>query len=140
MLAITYQLHQHAAYSLSPSILKAGAVLQDKKASDSFENAMTVMQINPILKTAMRQLKGIRLQQTDEEVELVLLSRFSWFKVATYAQPEAPCISLCCKMGWGNTRLTEARHHLAVNWQSWHKYWSWYACSFMSVIHGPDSL
>lgn len=58
-----------------------GTWIRDKKASDSFENAMTVMQINPILKTAMRQLKGIRLQQTDEEVELVLLSRFSWFKL-----------------------------------------------------------
>ena len=56
-------------------------VLQDKKASDSFEHAMTVMQINSFLKPAMRQLKGIRLEATNEEVVLTLLSRFSWFKV-----------------------------------------------------------
>lgn len=42
---------------------------------------MTVMQINPLLKTAMRQLKGIKLEVKDEEVVLTLLSRFSWFRV-----------------------------------------------------------
>lgn len=56
-------------------------LLQDKKSSDSIEGAMSVMQINPFLKIAMRQLKGIELKQTDSEVVLVLLSRFSWFRV-----------------------------------------------------------
>lgn len=42
---------------------------------------MSVMQINPLLKSAMRQLKGIRLEATDEELVLTLLSRFSWFRV-----------------------------------------------------------
>ena len=46
---------------------------------------MTVMQINPFLKTAMRQLKGIRLEQTDDAVMLNLLSRFPWFKVVMHA-------------------------------------------------------
>lgn len=45
---------------------------------------MTVMQVNPLLKTAMRQMKGIRLEATDEEMVLTLLSRFSWFKVNHY--------------------------------------------------------
>ncbi|DBA74570.1 hypothetical protein WJX79_007429 [Trebouxia sp. C0005] len=58
-----------------------GTWIRDKQASDSFENAMTVMQINPFLKTAMRQLKGIRLEQTDDAVVLNLLSRFPWFKL-----------------------------------------------------------
>lgn len=49
---------------------------------------MTVMQINPFLKTAMRQLKGIRLEQTDDAVVLNLLSRFPWFKVALHAPAE----------------------------------------------------
>ncbi len=46
---------------------------------------MTVMQINPFLKTAMRQLKGIKLEQTDDAVVLNMLSRFPWFKVAMQA-------------------------------------------------------
>ncbi|KAL0035382.1 hypothetical protein WJX77_003830 [Trebouxia sp. C0004] len=58
-----------------------GTWIRDKEASDSFENAMKVMQINPFLKTAMRQLKGIRLEQTDDAVVLHLLSRFPWFKL-----------------------------------------------------------
>ena len=62
-------------------------MLQDTKASDSYENAMTVMQINPLLKTAMRQLKGIRLEATDEEMVLTLLSRFSWFRVKQNLPP-----------------------------------------------------
>ena len=45
---------------------------------------MTVMQVNPLLKTAMRQLKGIRLEATDEEMVLTLLSRFSWLRVKHY--------------------------------------------------------
>lgn len=56
-------------------------MLQDPIASDSYEHAMTVMQVNPLLKSAMRQLKGIRLEATDEEMVLTLLSRFSWFRV-----------------------------------------------------------
>ena len=43
---------------------------------------MSVMQINPLLKIAMRQLKGIELKQTDKELVLVLRSRFSWFRVS----------------------------------------------------------
>ena len=66
--------------------------LQDKEASDSFENAMTVMQINPFLKTAMRQLKGIKLEQTNDAVVLNLLSRFPWFKVAMHASVEQALI------------------------------------------------
>ncbi|KAL3137320.1 hypothetical protein ABBQ32_006860 [Trebouxia sp. C0010 RCD-2024] len=58
-----------------------GTWIRDKHASDSYENAMTVMQINPLLKTAMRQLKGIKLEVKDEEVVLTLLSRFSWFRL-----------------------------------------------------------
>jgi hypothetical protein len=49
---------------------------------------MTVMQINPFLKTAMRQLKGIRLEQTDDAVVLNLLSRFPWFEVALHTPAE----------------------------------------------------
>ena len=60
--------------------------MQDKKASDSYENAMTTMQINPLLKTAMRQLKGIRLEQTDEEVVMVMLSRIPWLRVRQQSQ------------------------------------------------------
>ena len=56
--------------------------MQDTKASDSIEHAMSTMQINPFLKIAMRQLKGIELKQTDTEVVLVLMSRFSWFRVS----------------------------------------------------------
>lgn len=48
---------------------------------------MTTMQINPFLKTAMRQLKGIRLEATDEEVVLTLLSRFPWFRVRHHPSP-----------------------------------------------------
>lgn len=58
-----------------------GTWTRDKKSSDSIEGAMSVMQINPFLKIAMRQLKGIELKKTDSEVVLVLLSRFSWFRL-----------------------------------------------------------
>ena len=64
--------------------------LQDKKASDPIENAMSVMQINPLLKIAMRQLKGIELKQTDKQLVLVLRSRFSWFRVSN-----ASYVSFC---------------------------------------------
>ena len=66
---------------LRNSIKSSSLMLQDKKASDSIESAMTVMQINPFMKAAMRQLKGIRLEATDDEIVLTLLSRVSWFKV-----------------------------------------------------------
>ena len=57
-------------------------ITQDTKASDSIEHAMSIMQINPFLKIAMRQLKGIELKQSDTEVVLVLMSRFSWCRVS----------------------------------------------------------
>lgn len=78
-------LQRDLAFKGACGYTKPCTALQDKKHSDSIENAMTVMQINPILKTAMRQLKGIRLEQTEEEVVLVLLSRFSWFKACMLA-------------------------------------------------------
>ena len=64
-----------------PQSLYTALAFQDKKSADTFENAMTVMQITPLLKTAMRQLKGIKIEATDEDVVLTLLSSFSWFKV-----------------------------------------------------------
>lgn len=95
-------LQRDLAFKGACIFVKTCTVLQDKKHSDPIENAMTVMQINPILKTAMRQLKGIRLEQTEEEVVLVLLSRFSWFKACMHA-----CYVTIC------TNCTSARCHTA---------------------------
>jgi len=105
------------------NIQRPCCTLQDKEASDSFENAMTVMKINPFLKTAMRQLKGIRLEQTDDAVVLNLLSRFPWFKVAMHAPVEQA--TLQCS-------ITSAIHNL-IDAQIVH-------CSLLSAVQNRMSL
>lgn len=67
------------------------------------------MRINPFLKVAMRQLKGIELQHSDTNLELTLLSRFSWLRVSLTFPP------LC----W------QIHDDLICLWTNWHTFCAW---------------
>jgi hypothetical protein len=56
-------------------------VVQDQEESDSMEPAMAIMHLNPLMRTAIRRMKGMRIVQTTDEFEMQILSGILWFKV-----------------------------------------------------------
>ena len=56
-------------------------VLQDKAASDSMEPTLKLMHVNRLIRTAVKLVKGIELQQTGNSFEMIVLSGILWFKV-----------------------------------------------------------
>ena len=54
---------------------------QDPDASDSLAPAMDAVNLNRIVRTAVRFMKGMDIKQTDEVFELNIFSGVLWFKV-----------------------------------------------------------
>ena len=54
---------------------------QDKAASDSMEPTMSLMQVNRLIRTAVRLVKGMELRQSGNSFEIIVLSGILWFKV-----------------------------------------------------------
>jgi len=58
-----------------------GTWVKDGQASDSMEEAVRVMQLKPLMRTAIRLVKGLEINQTADRFDLAVFSIISWFKV-----------------------------------------------------------
>lgn len=47
---------------------------------------MNVMQVNRLIRTAVRIVKGVELRQTGSSFEIIVLSGILWFKVSPVTQ------------------------------------------------------
>lgn len=59
----------------------SGVWVKDKAASDSMEPTLKLMQVNRLIRTAVKLVKGIELQQTGNSFEMIVLSGILWFKI-----------------------------------------------------------
>ena len=57
-------------------------LIQDKTASDSMEPTMQLMQVNRLIRSAIRLVKGTELRQTADSFEIAVLSGILWFKAS----------------------------------------------------------
>jgi hypothetical protein len=56
-------------------------LLQDKDASDSMSDAITLMGLSGLMRQAIKLIKGITLTQDDTSFSMAVFSVLSWFKV-----------------------------------------------------------
>jgi hypothetical protein len=56
--------------------------LQDKDASDSMSDAITLMGLSGLMRQAIKLIKGITLTQDDTSFSMAVFSVLSWFKVS----------------------------------------------------------
>ena len=63
--------------------------VQDKEASDSMEETLTVMKVNRLIRGAVGLVKGTELRQTQDSFQIAVLSGILWFKV---------CATLTCQL------------------------------------------
>lgn len=59
----------------------SGVWVKDKAASDSMEPTLKLMHVNRLIRTAVKLVKGIELQQTGNSFEMIVLSGILWFKI-----------------------------------------------------------
>jgi hypothetical protein len=57
------------------------AFMQDKEASDSMSDAITLMGLSGLMRQAIKLIKGITLTQDDASFSMAVFSVLSWFKV-----------------------------------------------------------
>jgi len=55
--------------------------LQDKAKSDSMSEAIALMGIGGLLRSAMKLIRGVKIQQDQQSFTLAVFSVLSWFKV-----------------------------------------------------------
>jgi hypothetical protein len=60
--------------------------LQDKEASDSMSEAITLMGLSGLMRQAIKLIKGITLTQDDTSFSMAVFSVLSWFKVGGLRQ------------------------------------------------------
>lgn len=58
-----------------------GTWIKDPVLSESMEDALQLLQLNGLVRTAIRLIRGVRLRVTEEEFEFVVFSVIPWFKV-----------------------------------------------------------
>lgn len=55
--------------------------LQDKAASDSMSEAITLMGLSGLMRQAIKLIKGIKITHDDTSFSMAVFSVFTWFKV-----------------------------------------------------------
>jgi len=55
------------------------------------EEAVRVMQLKPLMRTAIRLVKGLEINQTADRFDLAVFSIISWFKANTPPPPSPLC-------------------------------------------------
>lgn len=62
----------------------SGVWVKDKAASDSMEATLQLMQVNRLIRTAVRLVKGMELRQGSNSFEIIVLSGILWFKITEH--------------------------------------------------------
>ncbi len=52
------------------------------------EAAIKLIELNGVVRTAIRMIRGVELKLTDSTFEFAVFSIFPWFKVSTFAQAQ----------------------------------------------------
>ncbi len=63
---------------------------QDFEASDTVDSAMDLVQLNRLLRPAVRLVKGMEVKQAGGIFEFSMMTVVSWFKVRSHNTPR-PC-------------------------------------------------
>lgn len=76
--------------------------LQDKQASDNMDHMLRLMGLKGVVRQAVRLLRGVHIQHTDESVQLQVFSVLGWFKVKLRAccVDMSMCVRMCARTLW----------------------------------------
>jgi hypothetical protein len=66
---------------LGDSVLNLVDFMQDHQLSDPMEGACNIMQLNGLMRTAVKMVKGVKLTLNEEEFDVAVFSVISWFKI-----------------------------------------------------------
>eukprot|EP01023_Acetabularia_acetabulum_P014652 TRINITY_DN1715_c2_g1_i1.p1 TRINITY_DN1715_c2_g1~~TRINITY_DN1715_c2_g1_i1.p1 ORF type:complete len:336 (+),score=30.87 TRINITY_DN1715_c2_g1_i1:27-1010(+) len=58
-----------------------GTWIKDKELSDSMEGVMDLMQLGGIIRTAVKLVRGVRIEVTEDNLEAAVFSIFPWYKI-----------------------------------------------------------